>query len=236
MTIAEKIMTLTKQLLPTGRAWRMPIGGWFEKLMKGLQASESRAYEDGVAIFDSALPDNDNFTSDDATAWERRLGIVSNKLVALPDRKLAITRKIAHPGLIPARQNYLYLQGQLQQAGFDVYVYENRFPDYYAGFVTKTPNEFSLLPFQLSKLRHGQARHGERNHGVIINNKVVNFVDETLDYTFNNGPTFRSSFFIGGATPGTWAIVDAARKDELRELVLRLKPRQMVAYLLITFY
>jgi hypothetical protein len=236
MTIAEKIMALTKQLLPSGRAFWMPVGGYFEKLMTGLQASEARAYDDAVSILNSALPDNDSFTADDATAWEKRLGLITNPLVQLSDRKLAIQRKMAHPGLIPARQNYLYLQGQLQAAGFDVYVYENRFVDYFAGYVTKTPAEFSTLPYPVNYVQLGQVQLGQRNLGGNYANRVINNIDETLDYSFSTGPTFRSTFFIGGPTPGSWAVVDANRKDEFRQLVLKIKPVQMVGYLLISFY
>ena len=33
MTIQQKIMALTRQLYPTGRAFKMPAGGWLEKLV-----------------------------------------------------------------------------------------------------------------------------------------------------------------------------------------------------------
>lgn len=236
MATLDKIKALTKQLLPTGRAFWVPVGGVFEKLLNGLHASEARAYDDAVSILNSALPDNDSFTAADATAWEKRLGLITNTSVQLSDRKLAIQRKMAHPGLIPARQNYLYLQGQLQAAGFDVWVYENRFVDYFAGYVTKTPAEFSVLPYPVNYSQHGQFQHGQRRHGGNYANRVVNHIDEDLDSNFNTGPTFRSTFFIGGPTPGSWAVVDANRKDEFRQLVLKVKPVQMVAYLLVSFY
>lgn len=235
MTTLEKISALTKQLLPTGRAFRLPVGGYFEKLMNGLHASEARAYADAVSILNSALPDNDNFSAADATAWERRLGLITNSLVSLADRKLAIKRKMAHPGLIPARQNYLYLQGQLQAAGFDVYVFENRFADYYEGYVTKTPNEFSLLPYPVAQVQHGQIQHGQVS-GQVFGNKIVNNINENYDNNFNIGSSYVSTFFIGAQTPGEWAVVDVNRKDEFRQLVLKIKPVQTVAYLLINFY
>lgn len=236
MATLDKIKALTKQLFPTGRAFWVPVGGVFEKLLNGLQASEARAYDDAVSILNSAIPDNDSFSTDDATAWEKRLGMITNPSVQLSDRKQAIQRKMAHPGLIPARQNYLYLQGQLQAAGFDVYVYENRFPDYFAGYVTKTPAEFSVLPYPLTQSQHGQFQHGQRNHGANFSNRVINHIDEDLDRNFNTGPTYRSTFFIGGPTAGSWAVVDANRKDEFRQTILKIKPVQEIAYLLIAFY
>lgn len=139
MTVTETILFLTKRLFPTGRAFRIPHSSWSEKMHKGLIESEARAYNDAISTLDSAIPDNGNFTEEDATDWERRLGLITNTMVPLEDRKLAILRKINHPGTIKARQHYLYLQGQLRAAGFDVYVYENRFPDGSGGYITKTP-------------------------------------------------------------------------------------------------
>src|SRR5690606_32537660 len=102
-----------------------------------------RAYADALKIQDAQLPDNDGFTADDATDWERRLGMIYSPLVPLADRKLAILRKMNHPGTIKARQNWLYVEGQLRAAGFDVYVHENRFDDGMGGYDTKTPVELS---------------------------------------------------------------------------------------------
>jgi len=133
MTTLTKIKKLGKTLYPTGRAFKIPFGGVLDKLNSALSESEQRAFDDAVSILDSALPDNDNFTTGDATDWERRLGLITNPAVPLSDRKLAIIRKIRHPGNIPARQNFLYLQGQLQDAGFNVFVFENRFPTYADG-------------------------------------------------------------------------------------------------------
>jgi uncharacterized protein YmfQ (DUF2313 family) len=236
MATLDQIMTLTKQLLPTGRAWWMPARGPFERLMTGLQLSESRAYDDARSILDSIFPDNNNFTADDATAWETRLGLVSNQLVALSDRKMAIQRKMNHPGSVAPRQNYRYLEGQLRDAGFDVHVYENRFADYYQGYVTKTPTQFSTLPYPLRSVQYGEVQYGNGNYGLDYSNKIANSINESIDNAFLIGTDFRSTFFIGGSTPGSWAIVDVNRKTEFRQLVLKIKPVQTVAFLLINFY
>jgi hypothetical protein len=236
MATIDKIKTLTKQLFPTGRAFWMPVNGSFEKLMNALNASEARAYDDAVTILNDILPDNPNFTSDDASQWEKRLGLITNTTVSLFDRKLAIKRKMNHPGTIKARQNYRYLQAQLRAAGFDVYVYENRFPDYYLGYVTKTPTAFSLLPYPIRYNQYGDFQYGQQNYGGTYGNKIVNNVDESLDYSFSIGANLRSTFFIGGPTPGSWAVIPANRKDEFRQLVLKLKRVSRVAFLLINFY
>lgn len=235
MAIADKILRLTKQLYPTGRAFQMPKDGDFEKLHIALNASEVRAYNDAVAIHNSILPDTANFTADDATDWERRLGLISDPLVALADRKLAIKRKLNAPGANPAKGHYLYVQSQLRDAGFDVYVFENRFDDYPAGYYTQSPVELTGDDSYLTAVQHGQIQHGEAQHGYTYNNKVVNHIDENLDLPFAVGENLRSTFFIGGTPIGTIATVDENRKAEFRQLILKLKPVQTVAFLLINY-
>lgn len=233
MSTKDKILSLTKQLYPTGRAFRMFFGSELSKLHDGLAVSEAKAYDDAMSILDSALPDNDNFTADDATDWERRLGLITNDLVPLADRKLAIIRKMNHPGTIPARQHYLYIEGQLQAAGFNVYVYENIFPGYPSGYVTKTPEEVSGGPGIV--IQHGDIQHGDAQHGGYFFEKVVNSIDVDLDIVFNVGPDLRNTFFIGGSPLGTYANVDVNRKDEFRQLILKLKPAHLVAFLFVNY-
>lgn len=230
----EKILSLTKQLYPTGRAFKMPKLGYLDKFHNALAVSENQAYVDAVSILNSILPDNDGFTEDDATAWERRLGLITNTSVSLADRKLAIIRKINHPGTIPARQNYLYLQGQLQAAGFDVYVYENRFPDGFGGYETENPLTLSGGVGGVS-FQHGDRQHGDFQHGGGFGNIVANYIDEDIDFLFDVGSNLKSTFFIGGTPIGTFANVPASRKAEFRQLILKIKPVQTVAFLFINY-
>lgn len=130
----------------------MPWNGFFQKMMDGLAESESRFLDDSFSLLDSLLPDNDNFLTDDADQWEIRLGMITSIGATLEDRKAAITRKLAHPSTIKARQHFVYLEGQLRDAGFDVYVHENRFGDPVyppdedtSPFVTHQPEDFFPL-------------------------------------------------------------------------------------------
>lgn len=235
MSLYDKIIQLTKQLYPTGRAFKMPLNGYLDCLHKGLAISEAQAYEDACAILNSVLPDNDNFSEDDATDWERRLGLITNPAVSLSDRKLAIIRKMNHPGNIPARQNYRYLQGQLQAAGFNVFVYENRFPDGLGGYTTLNPG---LLAYGqgLVQFQHGQFQHGlQIRTGKKFQNIIANHIDEQLDWNFNFGSNMRSTFFICGSSLGTYANVDEDRKKEFRQLILKIKPVQAVGFLFINY-
>jgi len=238
MTTQQKIMALTRQLYPTGRAFKMPAGGWLEKLHHALSISEAKAYNDAVSLLNGLLPDNPNFTEEDASTWEVRLGMIDGTGTPLEDRKLAIRRKYNHPGNIKARQHYLYVQGQLRAAGFDVYVHENRFDDGAYGYETRTPVEIAgyggLVQFQLKdhQLNDAQLAGG-------WGQQVVNSINNAEDAGFNVGSHFRNTFFIGGAdlsSPSTaYAYVPANREREFRKLILTLKPAHMVAYLFIVY-
>lgn len=222
------------QLLPSGRAWKVPVSGWFETLIRAISIRFDIAYKDGLSVLNSVLPDNANFTIQDAEDWERRLGMIPST-APLADRMEAIKRKMQHPGEIKARQHYLYVEGQLQAAGFNVYVHENRFDDGMGGFETQTPAEVAGSG-GLFYNQHGQFQHGQRQHGGGWGDKIVNSLNPDIDYNFNVGGNLRSTFFIGGMYPvGSYANIPANRRTEFRQLVLRLKPCQTVAYCFINY-
>lgn len=238
MATRDEILKLTKSLYPDGRVFEFHDANDMDLLHRALARGEARAWDDALDILNSILPDNDNFTAADATDWERRLGIASGgDSVPLADRKLAIIRKMNHPGTIKARQNYRYLQGQLQAAGFNVTVYENRFDDGGGGYITKTPSEILGDATVLANL--GTFNLGEANlagtwsdQGVTV---VANHIEEALDADFDIGDNYRSTFYIAGDTVDAFADVDADRKDEFRQLILLTKPVQTVAFLFINY-
>lgn len=231
MDFKQRILNLTKSLYPRGRAFRIPFGSFIERLTKALAISEDVAYNEALDTFNSILPDNINFTEEDAEKWERRLGLITNSLTSLADRKLALLRKINHPGTIVARQHFLYLQGQLQNAGFDVFVHENKFPDGGGGFETKTPNE--LIGISGDAVHSPLIQHGQIQHGSSFSDKIANSIDAAIDALFDIGNNFRSTFFIGGVAPGDFATIPGSREKEFRQLVLRIKPVQTIAFLFI---
>ena len=248
----DQIKKLTRILYPTGRAYGMPAGGFFDKLHSGLAESEAKAYDDANAILSAILPDNDGFTVEDATDWEFRLGMITNPLVFLADRKLAILRKMNHPGDIPARQSWDFLEQSLQLAGFDVYVHENIPEQAPQSFISSDDlfemgddaemglpemgNSVSLFPSFFNIAEMGDIEMGQIEMGeVSFNNKVANHIDEFFDSTFSTGANYRSTCFIGGQVEGTFANVDINRKKEFRQTILRIKPVQLVGFLLINY-
>lgn len=234
MSTLAKILMVTRQLYPQGRAFKMPPGSDLEKLHRGIGQAEADFVDDASSLFNSILPDNSEFTADDASDWERRLGIAGSSGATLADRKLAIKRKMAHPGDIKARQYYLYLEGQLRAAGFDVYVHENRFALYPEGYETQNPYDI-YGPTGWEAWQHGDFQHGDFQHGSQYRDIVVNHLDVARDITFDFQNNLFNTFFIGGQTIGTFADVDEDRRIEFRQLVLRLKPAQTIAYLFVNY-
>lgn len=225
-------MQLTRQLYPTGRAWKLPFGGFFESAHIALAKSEERAYNDAVSTMDSLMPDNPNFSLADAADWERRLGLITNLATPFADRKAAILRKMQAPGRNPAKGHYLYLERQLQLAGFPVYVYENLKPVYPSGYDFYNPAD--LNPLILTQSQHGDKQHGDVQ-SAYINQVIVNTLSNYDDVNFNIGNSLAATFFIGGAPLGTYVNIPASREAEFRQLVLQLKQVQTVAYLFINF-
>jgi hypothetical protein len=233
MSVTNDISQLTQQLLPDGLAFRIISDSWKAAVQRGIEASEVRAWGDVNAILSGLLPDNDNFTLSDAQGWERALGITVSQGATLADRKLVIALRIAHPGGVLNRQSAAYLQNQLQAAGFNVFVFENRFDDGMGGLETRSPavvSGITGMPLQL-----GDDQLGDSQIGDDVFEKCVNFIDISTDMGFNVGGNLRSTFFVGGNPVGTFANVPIARRDEFRALILRLKPAQTVGYLFINY-
>ncbi|MFA6057286.1 MAG: hypothetical protein WC756_03740 [Taibaiella sp.] len=229
----EAIKKQLNDLFPDGLAFRASPVGVRSALLSAISQTYDQCFKDAESVWDSMLPDNPNFTADDATDWERRLGIISGTGVSLPDRKLAITRKLNYPGTVAPRQHWTYLEEQLQAAGFDVYVYENNFSG-----VTKTPQNI-LNPGDPEGSVHsiGTYHKSTTRHGSIAfyTNKVANYIEEEKDESFIIGANYRSTFFISGPVIETFADVPENRKDEFRQMILKLKPAQTVAFLFVNY-
>jgi hypothetical protein len=248
----QPLIQLTEQLYPTGRGFNIHIGSFIRKMHLALNRSESRLNDNTLDILNGILPDNDSFTVEDATLWEQRLGLITNDAVSLSNRKLAIIRKLNYPGTIVARQSGGFIESQLRLAGFDVYVHEN--PDlisienllYSISNVSvsglsnsgsfNAGNIFTQFSALFDYLNSGSFNAGSSNSGqVYYKGKVANHINENLDATFFHQNNWIKTFFVGGENLGEFATVPIARKDEFRQLILRLKPTETVAYLLIDF-
>ena len=219
----SKIGDLTKRLFPTGYAHRTISGSVKDNLFEGLAVSEQQLYTDANSVLDSMLPDNANFTDEDATRLEQLYGIITNPLVSLQDRKDAIIRKMNHPGDILARQSAGYIEQQLQLAGFNVFVHE-------------TTDSIETLGGSGGSVQAGDAQAGETQFGhVMYDDKIANSLYASIDKLYLEDSLNRNTFVIGGATLGGYANVDVNRRLEFRQTILRLKPVPTVGYLLINY-
>jgi uncharacterized protein YmfQ (DUF2313 family) len=212
MIAVTDILKLTKKLLPTGRAWKVPVNGVFEKLIKGLAASEVRAFNFAMSTLDRILPDNANFTAQDASEWERRLGLpIQPGYLNLTTRMAIIERKLQYPGNFLNRQNYRYIEYQLQLAGFDVVVTENTDPLMVVG---------EILSHGLDTEHSLDSEMGSIDVDLIANSA---FEGELFDVA-----TPLDVFIISGS-------VSPALITTFRKLVLALKPANTVALLNIVY-
>lgn len=228
----DRLISQAKALYPTGYAFKIGLNSIREKIEKANARSANRALIDGYGILNSILPDNEFFTEQDAENWEKRLGLPTNSNVSLDDRKSAILRKYQHPGTVLARGSYRSIERELQLAGFDVYVHENRFPDGSGGWESRT---YADVVGITGLANYGNFQYGQVQYGQQSENLIVNSMDAAVDNTFDYNGNLERTFFIGGATVGDFANVPIARQQEFRQLVLTLKPVQTVCFQLINF-
>lgn len=231
MDLIEKIKSLTRQILPSGRAFR--LFGWGDLLIEAIAEVEANAYSDSVSLLDSLMPDTDRFSADDCTTWERILGVATNANNTLQDRRSAIRRKMSNPGVNPAKGHLLYMQQQLQEADFPVYVFANKFDAYPDGYTTMNPATVSAS--LISSSQHGDRQHGQGVQSSYINQVAANSIENSVDVYFNPGANLNSTFFIGGMPLGTYANVPASREVEFRQTILQLKQTHRIGFLLINY-
>lgn len=241
---------------------RSPVynGGILFRLHRALSLSEARLYNDARSIYDSILPDNPNFSNgtidpddNDCNDWERRLGLIQYGVTSATTpstaaRMLAIQRKMNYPGSTAPRQSALYLQQQLQVAGFNVFVYENLTNGNPVRFIGSSGYAVCSPSVRCGLFRCGQSRANLL--------KIANYIEQQKDAAFSFGTNFYSTFFIGSnslgngtrcslttrCSPNTkcgvntvFATIDAAREKELRQLILTLKPANTAGFLFINY-
>jgi hypothetical protein len=215
------LLKLSKRLFPTGRAFKLPIGSNFEKLIYALGKSEQRALTQGLSILDEILPDNANFSEADAAQWEQKLNLKVNPTTTLAQRKLLILRKYQHPGIHIYRQSLIFIQQQLQDAGFNCFVYENKpLVDYWNKFKVQFS---STAQMGLPNVYGGQ---NEDKWYIVANSK---YPDEI--YNIGSVDNNKGVFIIAGSSLSTPADISAAMLIEFRKLILTLKPCNTVAVL-----
>lgn len=224
-SLTDIMANLAIDLYPTGRAFTMQKDGVADKIHVALNRSFIRLVNSGFGIFDSIIPDNDNFDAEDCLLWEYRLGLKTNESFPLQDRRDAILRKMSRGRNVKARQSLEYIQYQLRIAGFDVYVHENTIP-------YRSPEDIVAGSSNIAQ-HGGDNQHGVGSqHGATSVQLIANSSSQNEVFSVGN---LWASFFIGGAILGDMATITQNREQEFRELVLKLKPAHLIAYTFINF-
>lgn len=230
-----------------------------KRLVNAFLKSIERYYADLLSLLDQILADNDNFDEIDASNWERVFGLLAGSLT-IDERKVNILNRQGYPNGELERSSSEFLQDELQRNGFDVFIQENRFPDGAGGWLTEDPDLAGTLPEQMGLSQMGIAEMNGDIPGLDFT-IIANYIDESLDETYFDNvfplnqmgisemgvtemDTFieltrdeelRFTFFLGGQSYPSEATVPLTRKDEFRQLVLRLKQNHNIAFAYINY-
>jgi hypothetical protein len=215
------------------RALSVISGGIMYRLYRAIGQVYQDMYNTANDIKYVQLPDNDYFTIDDANEWYVRLGLYNSGLLTLPQMKSAILQKLSFSNELLRNQNYLFIQEQLNLAGFTVYINENR--DWNGTQYVSHPTTYYDASAPSEPAVYGGFNMGMANYGGVGMDKVVNYIESDKDRPFIIGNNWSHTFFIGGVNIGDYADVPASREIELRQLILKLKRADMVAILFINY-
>ena len=220
-----------------------------------------RVYSDVNALLDQKYPDNANFNEDDVTNWERIFGIVPSQGATFEERKEVVYARYRYPNGIQERGHYKFIQDQLQLNGFDLYIHENRFNSVTS---QSTLGQVRLGQARLGDFNALEDAFNGIEPPVGFTEYCANFIDPADDadiYTPSGGITsgsrlggarlgiatlrnepgvnrqaqLRSMFFVGSETFISPVDIPAYRQDELRILLLKLKPAHSVGVLYINW-
>lgn len=178
--------------------------------------------DDGL---DSFFPDNNSFTTSDATMWETKYGIETDTSISLSQRRSNLIQRIKHPGGEIYRQTRSFIEAQLRNQGFDVRVYENT--------LGQTPEE--IFPSLNYGSEFGNSEFGNSELGFSGIEIIGNSSDLNENYVVGNN-NYWATFIISGSSMQNQALVPSHRRKEFRKAVLRVKPAHMAALVLVNYY
>lgn len=113
---------MIKEHLPKGFAWLVPIGGYFSKLIAGVEVELNRikTFLRGVVI--ESNPGTAVATQEE---WYQQYGIKFNSTMSLKDRQATTLERYTSIG----GQDIEYIQDSIDKAGFgDIVIFENAPP------------------------------------------------------------------------------------------------------------
>lgn len=238
-------MNIFKHLLPSGRAWSLTA----EKPLKRFFRALDVLRVDAVNYFNLLFYDINPKTTRELDKWEQQFGLDKGYLTEEKRRE-----RLAAAWKDVGGQSPAYIQSVLRNNGFDVYVHEWFDPVDRAAVGQKheiTPRNplLYMAPEYINTLPGvdcGEARAecGEDfahagNYEVLLGYPLVNkfvYDADIIGYTMTENPQYwYHIFYICGPNFGDLAVVDATRRAEFEALILRIKPAQYWAGVIVRF-
>jgi hypothetical protein len=226
-------LRITRHLLPKAAAWLIREGGTrpIERFFEGLSGTPASAR--GFA--DEAYLDLFPETTREPDEHLQEFAIRSNGGLATK-RELLTSAWRATGGQSPH-----YFQSRLQEAGFPLYVH-----DWWASgppYVERDPRTYTAQPL-IGTVQCGEAsaQCGEPQalcNGFLQNNPSY-LINETLSRRppspiSSNAKKWRHFIYLGAESFPALAAVPAARRLELEQLVLQLKPAEKWIVMLVDY-
>jgi len=240
MGFFDDIFRQKLSLLPTGRAfWTFPreIRNVFLRVMA---KEDKRLVDDAETVKAGVVPEHNDFNTTHAKAWERALKLPISPNLTLSQRKAVIARKLNHPGDILGRGSSPYLNWTVQQAGFGVNLYRNRFDG-----EAKFPDEMVGNQYW-DDTEYGEAQYG--GYGVEL---IANHLEPKRDINdhFPNGlsdmyaigrKAMRAVIYIADDlqfdnSGNAYAQIPLNRRTEFRNLILTVKPSRSIALCFVEY-
>lgn len=199
-----------EHLLPRAEAWKMIISSTKKDLFISLSEIMPAFREFYDLVYLDLFPQ----TTRQLDEWEAEFGIIK-KLAVEQERRDRLDARWKEEG----GQSPQFIQDTLQGEGFDVYVHEWWvYDETFISYVVSGNNN--------ARCGNNNARCGA-NEGYVILKVQVTVPDDPDRWVH--------FWYIGAETFPDYADVPAERQAEFETLVLRIKPRQTWAGLLINF-
>jgi len=236
-------LNIFKHLLPRAKAWSITIDKQLRQFFDGLTeplGDDAKEFIDEV--YDDLFPQ----TTRELEMWERQFGLTAGTLTEQERRDRLDATWAATGG-----QSIKYLQDTIQAAGFtDVYIHEwfdptglpavnvklcvtPRDPNTLVGLELLVNNITIVTPVYLTSAGEADMNAGE---AVAVAGNYNDLAFREMEYDIPIDPDKWCYFlYFGGQTYGTLATVDADRQSELETLILKLKPAQQWAGMLINY-
>lgn len=220
-----------QHLLPRTQTWRLTISKTLRSFFQGLTGAPS----DAVAYIDAVYEDAFPGTTRELAEWEAQFGLVANPDDAI--RRLNLAAAWAAGG----GQSPSYIQGVLQSAGFDLYVYEwwSSGPPY----VARDPRLYTTQPLIGSVQCTAAGTGGQpvcTGAGIGGQPQCNRFLANDPHYLVNKDLTNNAPppvpprdadsiywpyfLYVGSAIFPVRATIDGSRRQELETLLLKICP------------